>query len=118
MLYLYIIYALSILYLCFICTISINYLYLSRIGATHIVFKVAVAAINFATGESELAVSSPTRIAIGSRKESIELTPYHLPANLGNTLSIICIEFVQEVNGVDYSLQNGAFNAMSIVGVA
>ena len=87
-------------------------------GATHIVFKAAVAAIGFATGESELAVSCPVRIAVGSRKESIELTPSHLPANLGTTLSILCIEFVQEVNGDDYSLQNGAFNAMSIVGVA
>jgi hypothetical protein len=46
------------------------------------------------------------------------LTPTAPPVGAGTEFIVLQIEFLQMVNAVQYSLKNGAFNALSIVEVA
>ncbi|MCL1974360.1 MAG: hypothetical protein FWG54_06055 [Bacteroidetes bacterium] len=86
-------------------------------GATHLIFKGGYAVIDFATGNAALAISSPVRMEIVPDVDTVDLVPASLPAITGIKFLILCIEFVQEVNGADYSLKNGAYNVMNIVEV-
>ena len=85
---------------------------------THVVFKSAYAVINFATGYTALVVATPHRLAVSPDTEAVDLCPpAPLPSLPGIKFMILCIEFVQEVNGADYSLKNGAYNVMNIIEV-
>ena len=86
-------------------------------GATHMVFKGGYAVVDFATGDAALAVSPSTRLPINMDEEVVDLVPATLPTITGIKLMILCIEFVQEVNGADYPLKNGAYNVMNILEV-
>jgi hypothetical protein len=86
-------------------------------GATHVILKAGFAVIDFATGNTALAVSNPQRMEILPDVDPVDLAPVNLPTITGTKLMILCIEFVQEVNGSDYSLKNGAYNVMNIVEV-
>lgn len=88
-------------------------------GATHVVFKSALAIVDFATGNAVMTVSPPTRLrADGMEEEAVNLVPPTPPAMTGIRLSLFCILFIQEVNGIDYMLNHGAYNVMNIVEVA
>ena len=87
-------------------------------GATHIIFKAGYAAIDFVTGERALAIAKPVKIEIITDATTVELAPTPLPTIHGTKLMLLCIEFVQEVNGADYQLERGAHNVMCIVDVA
>ncbi len=84
-------------------------------GATHIIFKSGFACIDFETGASELQVSEPKRLAINGENQELSVMPADIPEIEGTQFILLCIEFVQEVNGNDYSLKNGAYNALCIV---
>ena len=86
-------------------------------GATHVIFKAGFAVVNFASGDAALAVSNPLRMAIAPDVDLVDLVPANLPTITGTKFMILCIEFVQEVNGADYALKNGAYNVMNIVEV-
>jgi hypothetical protein len=45
------------------------------------------------------------------------LTPVSIPQGSGTDLFAILLEFFQEINGIQYPLQNGAHNALSIIEV-
>jgi len=45
------------------------------------------------------------------------LTPTAVPAGVGVKMAVLLIEFFQEVNGVKYLLNNGAFNVLQLVAV-
>jgi hypothetical protein len=40
------------------------------------------------------------------------------PTGTGTDVFLLMVEFFQEVNGVQYSMNNGAYNALAIVDVA
>jgi hypothetical protein len=84
-------------------------------GATHIVFKSGFACINFETGASELQVSAAERLAINEENQNLSIAPDDVPSIEGTKFILLCIEFVQEVNGNDYSLKNGAYNVLCVV---
>jgi len=54
---------------------------------------------------------------IDANAVNVNLTPASAPTGTGTDIFILMIEFFQEVNGVQYSLNNGQYNAMSIVEV-
>ncbi len=87
-------------------------------GATHVIFKSGFASVNFFTGEYEMIVSEPARLAIDDITQPISLSPTHAPTLEGVHFILLSIDFVQSVNNVDYSLKNNAFNVLSIVEVA
>ena len=86
-------------------------------GASHIVFKSGFASVNFLTGESEMTVSAPLRIAIDAAAQAVALKPATVPALEGTHFILLSIDFIQEVNNVDYSLNNNAYNVLAIVAV-
>ena len=86
-------------------------------GATHIIFKSGFASVNFATGESDFTVSEPIRLATDVTAQSLSLKPANVPAVEGTHFILLAIDFVQSVNNADYSLNNNAFNVLTIVEV-
>ena len=84
-------------------------------GATHVIFKSGLAVVDFETGSSAMAVSTAQRLEVAASEQTITLAPDELPVISGTKLLLLSIEFVQEVNGTDYSLKNGAYNALAIV---
>lgn len=87
-------------------------------GATHINVKGAWAKIDFATGVYDVQLSNAVNLPIDGTSTNAILTPVAAPAGAGTSIYLLMIEFMQDVNGVQYSLKNGAYNALSIVEVA
>jgi hypothetical protein len=87
-------------------------------GATHMSVKGSWAKVDFANNAFDVQLSNVVNIPIDANANNIVLTPAAAPAGAGTDLFLLQIEFFQEVNGVQYSLKNGAYNALSIVEVA
>lgn len=86
-------------------------------GASHVVLKSGFASINFLTGESEMIVSEPIRIATNAAAQAVSLKPAAAPAIEGTHFYLLSIDFVQSVNNADYSLNNNSYNVLAIVGI-
>ncbi len=86
-------------------------------GATHVIFKSGFAVVDFANGNSAMAISDSLRLAIKAEEQAVTIAPEEVPQIEGTKLILLCIEFIQEVNGADYSLKNGSYNALAIVEV-
>lgn len=84
-------------------------------GATHITMKSSWAKIDFVTGLYDVQISNAVNLPIDGTSSNVVLTPPAVPAGTGTDLYLLQIEFFQEVNSVQYSLKNGAYNALSIV---
>jgi len=87
-------------------------------GATHITLKSAWAKVDFALGTYDVQNSNEVNLLIDGTPTNVVLTPAAAPAGAGTDLYLLQIEFFQEVNGVQYSLKNGAYNALSVVDIA
>ena len=87
-------------------------------GATHMTLKGAWAKINFQTGVTQLQLSNVVNLPINTAPGNVVLTPVGTPTGTGTNLFLLEIEFFQMVNGSQYSLKNGAFNALCIVEVS
>ena len=86
-------------------------------GATHIQLSCGVVGLDFDTGEKELQVSAPVNLPIDPTQTTVTLTPAGAPAVGTTKLFLLKIEFFQEVNGSQYTLKNGLYNALRIVEV-
>lgn len=86
-------------------------------GATHIILKSGFASIDFMTGTSEMVVSAPVRVAVNAVEQAVSLKPVNVPAVEGTQFILLSIDFIQQVNNVDYSLNNNAYNVLAIVSV-
>ncbi len=86
-------------------------------GATHVSFKCAWAIIDFAAGTSGVDYSPAVTLPIDAAVSNVQCLPPNIPAGAGVNLYLLSVEFLQEVNGVQYSLKNGAYNALAIVEV-
>jgi hypothetical protein len=87
-------------------------------GATHVTIKGAWAKIDFVAGAFDVQFSNDVNLAIDGILTNAILTPALAPVGAGTDVFLLLIEFLQEVNAVQYSLKNGAYNALSIVDVA
>ena len=87
-------------------------------GSTHVSMKGAWAKIDFATGVYDVQFSNTVNLPIDGILTNAILTPALAPVGAGTDVYLLLVEFLQEVNAVQYSLKNGAFNALSIVEVA
>lgn len=84
-------------------------------GATHISLKGTWAKVDFATGVAEVQETNEVNLPIDATSSNVVLTPSAVPAGAGTDLYLLMVAFYQEVNGVQYTLKNGAFNALSII---
>lgn len=86
-------------------------------GATHISFTGSYANINYATGIVDVKLTNIVNLPINGTPSTVTLTPTAVPAGTGAKVYLLKIEFFQLVNGIQYTLKNGAFNALKIVEV-
>lgn len=87
-------------------------------GATHFRLVSAGAEINFETGEYLVNQTATPDITFSNQQQAaINLESLVSPGSQSPLFLIFGIEFYQQVNGQMYSLKNGAYNALSIVGV-
>lgn len=84
-------------------------------GSTHVSLQSGWVKIDFSTGASDLQLSPVTSLPIDETEQDISLIPASAPAGSGIDIYVLCIAFYQEVNGIQYPLKNGTFNALSIV---
>ena len=87
-------------------------------GATHVSLTGAMANINFATGVSDVKLTNVLNLAANAAAAAVTLTPTAVPAGTGTKLFLLKVEFFQLVNGVQYSMKNGAYNALAIIETA
>ncbi|MEO8148069.1 MAG: hypothetical protein ABI723_10550 [Bacteroidia bacterium] len=85
-------------------------------NATHVVLRTAFASIDFTNKVYDLSCSAETIIPINDVVSTLVLTPANFPTVAGTNIYLLQIKFIQEVNGVRYSLHDDGFNAMGIVG--
>jgi hypothetical protein len=86
-------------------------------GATHIQLTAGFASVDFTNGDKDLQISPAVNLPIDGTQSTVVLTPATAPTVAGTNLHLLKIEFFQEVNGVQYTLKNGAYNALKIVDV-
>lgn len=86
-------------------------------GATHVSFCAGFVHLDFETGIFESYYSPVEILPLDNTISNLILTPEAVPSGTGTLLYLLLIEFFQEVNGVQYSLRNGAFNALNVVEV-
>ena len=86
-------------------------------GATHVSFTGAYANINYATGIADVKLTNVQNLPITGTSSAITLTPTAVPTGTGVKIFLLKIEFFQLVNAVQYSLKNGAYNALKIIEV-
>ncbi len=86
-------------------------------GATHISLQGAFANIDFATGISDITFSDEVNLPIDGVTATQSLNPSAVPTGTGTQLYLLEIKLFQEVNAIQYSLKNGAYNALAIVEV-
>ena len=86
-------------------------------GATHISLTCGFAGVDFASGDKELEMSNTVNLPIDMVTTSVTLTPSGTPSVAGVNMYLLKIEFFQEVNGVQYTLKNGAYNALKVIEV-
>lgn len=86
-------------------------------GATHVTFRGGWAKVDFTANEQSVEFTNAINLPLDGATSTVILTPTAVPGGAGVGLFLLLIEFTQEVNGVQYSLKNGAFNALSIVEV-
>lgn len=86
-------------------------------SATHVTIKGAWARTNFGAKTFQVEPTNVVNLPIDGTSSNVVLTPAAVPNGAGTNLFILQLEFFQEVNGVQYSLKNGAYNALSILEV-
>jgi hypothetical protein len=86
-------------------------------GATHVSFTGAYANMNFATNVVDFKLTNVQNVVINGTASTITLTPTAVPAGTGAKVFLLKMEFFQLINGVQYSLKNGSYNALKIIEV-
>ena len=86
-------------------------------GATHMSLTGGYANLNFTTGIVDFKMTNVVNLAITAPSTAVTLTPTAVPAGTGTKIYLLKIEFFQLVNGLQYSLKNGSYNALRIIDV-
>lgn len=88
-------------------------------GTTHFKIRAAAAEVDFENGAFTTQVAETGLLPWDNVATTAINLSNSLPANSTHPLFLVLsIEFSQEVNGNNYSLNNGAFNAMSLIEVS
>ena len=86
-------------------------------GATHVSFTGANVNMNYATNVVDFKLTNVQNVAINGTASTITLTPTAVPVGTGAKVFLLKMEFFQLINGVQYSLKNGSYNALKIIEV-
>ena len=86
-------------------------------GATHVSFTAGFLNLDFDTNIKDIQLSNVVNLPINGTATTVTLTPAAVPAGAGQQFYLLKVAFFQEINGVQYPLKNGAFNALKLVEV-
>ncbi len=85
-------------------------------GATHFKISVGGAEIDFENNTFVWDEKATSNLPINNAQTaSISLSVNATPASTHPLFLALVIEFLQEVNGINYQLKNGSFNAMALI---
>jgi len=86
-------------------------------GATHFSMQSACVRLDFTTGKYETAYSTVFNNPLDMTATSVTLTPSVVSTLPAIGFFLVLVEFFQEINGVQYALKNGGYNALHILEV-
>lgn len=86
-------------------------------GATHITFSNGFLNLDFQTGVKDLQVSNLVNLPINGTTTTVTLTPAAPAVGTGQSFYFLKVAFFQQVNGIQYPLKNGVYNALQIIEV-
>ena len=87
-------------------------------GSSHVTIKAGWSKVDFATGEFETVISNAVNLPINGTSSNVALAQTAPPAlATGISVFTLSVEFYQEVNGTQYSLKNGGYNALAVIEV-
>ncbi|MDR6966984.1 hypothetical protein J2X31_000984 [Flavobacterium arsenatis] len=86
-------------------------------SATHVSFKTGVLLLNFETGSHGMQYSKVENFPLDMNAVAVDLAPEELPVGEGFVFWFILIEFFQEINGVQYPLNNEVYNVLNLLEV-
>lgn len=86
-------------------------------GATHLSLSVGFLKLDFPMEAKDLKLSSVVNMPINGTASTVTLTPASVPIGTGNAMYFLKIVFFQEVNGVQYPLNNGTHNPLKLIEV-
>jgi hypothetical protein len=84
-------------------------------GATHFSLQSVYLNLDFMSGAFDIRYSDVVNLAIDQTNSSQALEPNGVPEGTGTQIYLLLIEFFQEINGVQYVLNNGAYNVLHIL---
>jgi hypothetical protein len=87
------------------------------INATHVTFMTAFLKLDFDTGATAISYSPEVNLPLDLTVSSPEIEPAGVPVGGGIQFFQFLIEFTQEVNGIQYPLNDGKFNVLYIMDV-
>lgn len=88
-------------------------------GTTHFKIEVASSDVNFADGIFNVSNADTGILPYDSAATSAISLEMEIPANSRQPIFLVLgIEFFQEINGVQYVLKNGAYNALQLIEVS
>ncbi|RYH72773.1 hypothetical protein EVU94_11200 [Flavobacteriaceae bacterium 144Ye] len=86
-------------------------------GATHVSLESGFLNLDLSTDVKDLQLSPIVNLPIDATNTPVTLTPAAPAAGTGNEFFFLKVAFFQEVNGTQYPLNNGAFNALQLIDV-
>jgi hypothetical protein len=84
-------------------------------NSTHVSFRSAFINLDLATGLFEKSYSPIANVLLDQNPITVTLIPGQVPEGSGTQLYLLLIEFFQEVNGIQYPLRSGNYNALNLV---
>jgi len=84
-------------------------------GSTHVSLTAGFLNLDFSTDSKDLQLSPVLNLPINNTVTQVALTPAAVPTGTGNKLYFLKVEFFQQVNSIQYELNNGAFNALQLI---
>jgi hypothetical protein len=84
-------------------------------GATHVSLEAGYLNLDFSTDIKDLQLSPIFNTLIDTTVNQVVLTPAAVPTGTGNQLYFLKVAFFQQVNGIQYPLNNGAYNALQLL---
>lgn len=86
-------------------------------GSTHVALISGFLNLDFTTGEKDLQLSNVVNLPINGTATTVTLTPATAPVGTGQSFYLLKVAFYQQINGIQYSLNNGSFNALQVLEV-
>ncbi|MFY0715063.1 hypothetical protein J1D01_15435 [Seonamhaeicola sp. NFXS20] len=85
------------------------------VGATHVSFNSAFLNLDLETNTKDLQMSPVVNLPINGTATTVTLTPPTPATGSGQNFFFLKVAFFQEINSVQYPLNNGTFNALQLI---